>query len=71
MKQAVRLAREQLVKQLKPYGHYPYCHTPNVYVHESRPTKFCLCINNFGVPYLSEDNTKKLSTNQKTITKSK
>ena len=43
------------MKHLKSDGYRLCCHTPNMWVHESRPKKCCLCVDNFGVKYLSED----------------
>ena len=28
--------------------------TPNVWIHNTRPTKFCLCVDDFGVTYFTE-----------------
>ena len=60
LKQAARLARDQLVKHLQPFGYSPSKHAQNIWVHETRPTKFCLCVDDFGVEYFSEADSNHL-----------
>ena len=60
LKQAAKLAREQLIKHLAPYGYHPSPHSPNIWYHTSRPTKFCLCVDDFGVKYYSQDDATHL-----------
>ena len=55
LRQATILAYKQLVKNLKPYGYYPIPHTMGMWAHKTRPTKFCLCVDDFGVKYFSKD----------------
>ena len=49
LKQAVMLGRENIIRALKPYGYLPDPMAPNIWRHTSRPTKFCLCVDDFGV----------------------
>ena len=49
LKQAARLARNQLINHLKPFGYSPSIHVPNIWKHNTQPTKFCLCVDDFGV----------------------
>ena len=51
LKQVAHLARYQLVKHLKPFGYFPSKHAPNIWTHETRLTKCCLCVDDFGVQY--------------------
>ena len=51
LKQSARLAHNKLVKHLQPYGYSPDSFAPNIWSHETRKTKFCLCVDNFGVKY--------------------
>ena len=51
LKQAARLARDQLKAHLAPYGYAPSKLAPNIWVHKDRPTKFCLCVDDFGIKY--------------------
>ena len=43
LKKVVCLAREQLIKNLKPYEYFPSPILPNISLHQSKPTKFWLC----------------------------
>ena len=54
LKQVARLAREQLIKHLKLYRYFPSPIVHNIWIHQSRPTKFCLCVDDFGVKFFSE-----------------
>ena len=53
LQQAVKLARGQLITNLKPFGYFPSPHAPNIWVHESKPTNCFLCVDDFGVKYFS------------------
>ena len=54
LKQAVRLACDKLIKILAPFGYAPCKHAPNLWSHESKPTKFCLCVDDFGIKYFNK-----------------
>jgi hypothetical protein len=56
LKQAAILAYKHLVNQLAPYGYHPCPHTTGLWQHNTRPTKFCLCVEDFGVKYFSTAN---------------
>ena len=51
LKQAARLAYEQLVKNLGKHGYAPSTQAPNIWHHNTNRTKFCLCIDDFGIKY--------------------
>ena len=53
LKQAAILAHQQLVKNLAPFGYHPIPNT-NFWKHTTRPTVFCLCVDDFGVKYFSK-----------------
>ena len=55
LKQAAILAYQQLVKNLKPFGYHPVDGTTCLWRHQSRPTKFALCVDDFGVKYFSKE----------------
>ena len=55
LKQAALLAYNHLVKQLKPHGYHPCPETTGLWKHKTRRTKFCLCVDDFGVKYFSQD----------------
>ena len=54
LKQAAVLAYDQLVAHLKPFGYYPCPQTTGIWRHETRPTRFCLCVDDFGIKYFSQ-----------------
>ena len=51
LNQVARIAFDRLVKLLKPYGHYPLRSNPGIFFHETLPTKFALCVDDFGIKY--------------------
>jgi hypothetical protein len=53
LKQAALLAYQHLVNQLAPHGYHPCPYTTGLWEHDTRPTKFCLCVDDFGVKYFS------------------
>ena len=60
LKQAATLAREQPVKHLEQYGYLPDPYAQNIWGHVTRPTKFCLCVANFGIKLFSDEDTEHL-----------
>ena len=66
LKQVNILAHEQLIKNLAPFGYRPIPHT-NFWKHDTRPTIFCLYVDNYGVKYFSKQDAdhlfKALATN--------
>ena len=51
LKQAAILAYDNLQKNLKPFGYAPVIGTVGIWQHETRPTTFCLCVDDFGIKY--------------------
>ena len=47
--QAAILAYEQLCDHLATGGYYPIVGTNSMFKHKTRPTVFCLCVNDFGL----------------------
>ena len=47
--QAAILAYEQLCEHLAEGGYYPIIGTNGMFKHKTRPTVFCLCVDNFGI----------------------
>jgi hypothetical protein len=45
------LANQDLIKNLAPYGYYPSKRTPGLWHHKTRPIKFSLVTDDFGVKY--------------------
>ena len=63
LKQAARFVYDNLVRNLKQDDNYPDKYFPNIWSHESRDTKFCLCVDHdFGVKYLTKIDTYNLIT---------
>ena len=54
LKQAAILASKHLVTLLAPHGYRPCPNTIGLWQHDTRPTKFCLCVDDFGVKYFSQ-----------------
>ena len=59
--QAGRMAEEELVEHLAPYGYAPVKHTPGLWKHESRPVTFVLVIDDFGVQYVGKEHADHLA----------
>jgi hypothetical protein len=54
LKQAAILAYQHLVTNLAPYGYSPCKYSLGLWTHKTRKTKFCLCVDDFGVKYFSK-----------------
>ena len=66
LKQAAVLAYNQLVRNLEPHGYVPCPFTAGLWRHTTQKTKFCLCVDDFGVKSFSEiDKQHFLSTLKK------
>ena len=61
LKQAAILAHQQLIANLTPHGYHPIPNT-NFWRHETRPTIFCLCVDDFGIKYFSKADANHLFT---------
>ena len=55
LKQLAILAYQQSVKNLKPFGYVPLEGTTGLWTHLTRPTKFALCVDDFGVKFFSKE----------------
>ena len=60
LKQAAILAYTYLADHLKTYGYTHVPGTMGIFTHVTHPTRFCLCVDDFGVKYYSEDNKNHL-----------
>ena len=54
LKQAAVLAYDNLVSTLAPHGYHLIPHTVGLWAHETRPTTFCLCVDDFGIKYFNK-----------------
>ena len=60
LKQAAILAYHQLTKTLEPHGYFPEPHSVGLWSHKTRKTKFCLCVDDFGIKYFSKHDAEHL-----------
>ena len=60
-KQAGKIANDELIAHLDQYGYAPCVHTPGLWKHESKPTKFTLVVDDFGVQYSTRADAEHLS----------
>ena len=60
LKQAALLACDHLKASLEPHGCKPIPGTIGMWNHESRPTIFCSCVDDFGVKYWSKEDADHL-----------
>ena len=60
LKQAAVLAYNELKKNLKPAGYSPVLGTVGMWQHATRQTKFCLCVDDFGIKYHSKEDADHL-----------
>ena len=61
LRQAARLAWAALIKNLAEDGYTHDRFFPNIWRHTTRPTVFCLCVDDFGVKYYSKEDANHLS----------
>ena len=60
LKQAAHLAYDSLKHHLASYGYHPDKYAKNIWAHETCKTKFCLCVDDFGVQYFSQEDVEHL-----------
>jgi hypothetical protein len=60
LKEAAIIAFNQLVTKLVPAGYKPAPFTPGLWRHHTKKTTFVLCVDNFGVKYISKSDTQHL-----------
>jgi hypothetical protein len=60
LKQAAVLAYDNLVHNLAKSGYTPIAHTIGMWQHDTKRTKFCLCVDDFGVKYFCKDDAEHL-----------
>ena len=68
LKQAARLAYDLLCERLAQDGYAPSLLSPNIWGHKTRRTKFCLCVDDFGIKYFTKDDIHHLLNSLKSIT---
>ena len=60
LKQAALLAYNHLKQSLASSGYAPIVGTAGLWAHATRATKFCLCVDDFGIKYFSKDDADHL-----------
>ena len=60
LKQAAILAYDNLKTNLQPFGYSPVVGTVGLWKHATRPTTFCLCVDDFGIKYTSKSDAQHL-----------
>lgn len=60
LKQAARIAYDRLVKLLGHHGYYPIRHCPGLWKHKMLATVFALCVDDFGIKYLHDNDAHHL-----------
>ena len=53
LKQAAVLAYNNLVNVMQQYGYKPCPFSTGLWMHETKKTKFCLCVDDFGIKYFN------------------
>ena len=60
LKQAAVLAYNNLSKLLLKAGYFPLVNSQGMWKHISKPTTFCLCVDDFGVKYCNKEDVQHL-----------
>ena len=60
LKQVAKLAHDHLRASLEPYGCEPFPATVVLWRHKTRPTKFFLCVDDFGIKHWSQEDADHL-----------
>ena len=67
LKQAAILAYKLLVQRLEKHGYYAIPLTNDLFAHISLPTKFALCVDDFGIKYNSDQDLQHLISTKKIL----
>jgi hypothetical protein len=60
LKHAGLLVNQLLQTHLAPFGYYPACHTPGLWLHRTRPISFTLVVDDFTVKYVGKQHAEHL-----------
>ena len=60
LKQAAILAYNNIVRLLEPHGYTPAPGTMGLWTHKDKPTRFCLCVDDFGIKYFNKKDVEHL-----------
>ena len=62
LKQAGKIANDQLKERLIPHGYLPCKNTPGLWKHSNKPISFTLIVDDFGVKYTRKKDAEELLT---------
>ena len=62
LKQAAVIAYKKLVKHIDGHGYYHIPFTTGLWSHRTLKTKFCLCVDDFGIKFFSQQDLNHLLT---------
>ena len=62
LNQSSVIAYQRLVKHLDGHGYYPIPFTTGLWSYRTLKTKFCLCVDDFGIKFFSQHDTNHLLT---------
>jgi hypothetical protein len=60
LKQAAVLAYDHLINNLEPHGYHPCKFSTGLWTHTTRKTKFCLCVDDFGIKFFNQEDADHL-----------
>jgi hypothetical protein len=60
LEQAGLVDNQLLQTRLAPFGYYPACHTPGIWLHKTRPIAFSLIVDDFAVKYVGKQHADHL-----------
>ena len=60
LKQAGKIANDDLIEYLKEFGYYPSRKTPGLWLHKTRKISFTLVVDDLGVNYIDKVDTDHL-----------
>ena len=60
LRNAAILAYNNLKRKLAPFGYFPVESTVGLWAHKTRRTRFCLCVDDFGIQYHTQDDANHL-----------
>jgi EAL domain-containing protein (putative c-di-GMP-specific phosphodiesterase class I) len=66
LKQAGKLANDQLIIHLAQYGYHQTAQTAGLWCHETRPIQFTLVVDDFGIQYKNQADWNNLTLHSKT-----
>ena len=60
LKMAAIISYNQLISYMDPHRYYTFPFTIGLWAQKTRITKYCLCVDDFGVKYFTKDDANHL-----------